>query len=558
MNNNVGIGLFGTFGSNATFEQLFPNTPAYPHSLALNDNIIEIHPGSDLYSISRTIIDNKHYIACCKYTYVHLPLADNATTYLGTAVVLQDAFLEAEYIVSLLQAIHESVISTPSNVIEGTLVARTARDLSTQIPDAFVAAKANAIPLGKTPFAFPLSPNGKSEIIFSSATNEKDNRHQQVVEFFDRAIKHPQSSPNQYLTFDSQTADFAKQSDTAIVTAWSSFAAVEQASQEQVIRTKKEINKPPVPADLPVDGIIVSTSFPAGVHEAATTAYKPAEMEMDEDPYKPFDLWAASTTNETWDASEVQKRIKEYNRLFQYTNSLIAKMAEGPGIDKSAQKQKRIAVGVLIFVVALTVFMLLYRFTGSSNAGAEPDNAPVSSGIATPDDATTTDYNTQDNISDTGSAQSSVFGADTLARGADAPIVSPQVAPSNITSATTLPAVRSVPHNSVTPTPRIYVQAKNLNPTPNSSLNASNFTTGQRSQFTNRTLPEITRMLFEMQPSTIGGVYRGQEVAYAATLLRNNASLFQLRDTEYVCVGDMAGMIIPAYKSPHLPVVAPK
>lgn len=104
---------------------------------------------------------------------------------------------------------------------------------------------------------------------------------------------------------------------------------------------------------------------------------------------------------------------------------------------------------------------------------------------------------------------------------------------------------------------QVYQKARDLRPHPNMEMSQNDIAILKEMGVRNKTLAELTRLLFDNVPSNIGNIYKGQEVEYGAALLNSNRQAFKRYGTEYVCQPD-APLRIPAYKSPRLPAVYPK
>ena len=99
--------------------------------------------------------------------------------------------------------------------------------------------------------------------------------------------------------------------------------------------------------------------------------------------------------------------------------------------------------------------------------------------------------------------------------------------------------------------------AKALNPQANTELDKNEVTVISKAGLRNKSLQEITNMIFQKFPVRVGDVYKHQFDAYAQNLLVANSNAFKKSGNDYICIADII-MHIPAYNSPRATVAFPK
>jgi hypothetical protein len=136
----------------------------------------------------------------------------------------------------------------------------------------------------------------------------------------------------------------------------------------------------------------------------------------------------------------------------------------------------------------------------------------------------------------------------------------PRSAQSALTLSAPAPAEEEAPRHPLMPreTP-IYMKAQVLHPRPNTELTGKDVPMLHQMGIKNKTIAELTRLLFDNSPANIGIIYKGHEDDYGTALLNANKQHFKRYGDNYVCTIEDDGLLrIPAYKSPRLPAVYPK
>jgi hypothetical protein len=645
MNNQIGFGVFGTFGDPYGYQQVFYNGVDFNATLDLDESEIEFYPGTDLYAVRREMVDGVYTICFCVYTYERELNTERFGTFLGSAVVLQDGFTEPEYIYRTLLSFHWGMIGNEANVSNNTLKVLQAKDMVVKEPSEFVAAKANFIPISKTPF-FSSGVNQAKKLMILPDPMSTSDKEQQVIAFFEEALKHFSDCGSMYFSFDRNVHEFAIKEAKVSIMGWDAMQLQKSLSAPAtVVRTKKGITKMAAPSAAthePIQAAVIHTPpapplhIPAEDERFAPPPPPPAKVITDEkgsmylvdddgkddggreddkytddegnyddeygddDRNNPFDLWEETVPANGWTKDEIEYRVKEYNRLFKYTNSLMEHLnvtdeetvkPKKTGSTKKKRTMMLLAVvgGIILVAVLVSVFsddggqekpsdgVAAITITGPVNA---PTEAPAAAKTSPKEKKTTPKTATT-------SKQPAIAKAPTgqPAAAKTAPASQPKPQPTT-TVATTKPApVKPIgPPPAEDPKPAavttntlaavslaavaakqsaakempLYHKAKELHPKPNLELTQNDIPVLRQVNIKDKTLSDLTRVLFESVPSNIGNIYREQELQYAAALLNSNRQAFKKSGNDYVVTAEYHVLHIPAYKSPRLPAVFPK
>jgi hypothetical protein len=622
MINQVGIGVFGTFGEPHGYQQAFYSGVGFNESLDLDDSAIEFYPGAELYAVKRELIGGVYTVCFCTYSYVRELNTERFGTFLGTCVVLRNSYAEADYIYKALRTLHEATIKNVHNVDNGILKPLQVQDIAILEPADFVALNANIIPISKTPFFSAYVDAGRQQLITPSELIA-DDKHSIVTSFFDEALKNYNDTGSLYFSFDENVSEFVSKEGKIAVTVWEDYINRKpQGAEPTVVRTKKGIHKP---AGLAAEASFASSNLSASVDKPTHDAYPEKVSPDNEDPadeaentyeddntyedeydeYKPFDLWEDPIPENGWSKEEVKHRAKEYNRLFKYTNTLIEHMNQ-PGNKKQKQKTKKVTeekpyteptngskrkkriLLLLAIVLLITASIAAYTIiTGKNNK--QTVSTPSPSTVQQPDpfdenaaaDSSLRVGPAQTEDTALSTTPASQVAATTPTKNADeevAPMqpvakVSPQAAavpkqaatvsePQKTATITFTKEEATAPNTGnqtlMTAAAPMYHKSKELRPRPNLEMNQNDVTFLKETGIKNKTPSEITRILFDNVPSNIGNIYRGQEEHFAAAIYNLNKQLFQKSGNDYICTTNDMTLRIPAYKSPRLPVVYPK
>lgn len=601
MNNRIGLGVFGTFGDPLGYQQEFYFDVRFVNSLDLNEFAIEFYPGADLYAVKREIIDGVYTVCFCIYTYARELNTERFGTFIGSCIVLQDSYTDTDYIYQSLNELHKSILNNPNYLKGNTINVATAKEIAVTEPNDFVAARANAIPISKTPFFTPYVDPQKNYLVLPDG-NSTMPQEAQVLQFFEEAQKYHTDTTTLYYSTDSNVIDFVRQEDILSIQDWQTYCSRKQeAPKTAVVRTKKGVHKPAATFD---DATTVAqpeaTYTPASSYtppvestpitepqiDTAHQAYLPKNSDSyltddDDDPYKPFDLWDEPIPETGWNKQETTYRVKEYNRLFRYTNVLLEHIHQPSASDperKTGKKKLIIALLILlVLAIAVAVYVVFFHNkqnnkppnfkSGSQTEKAVKDTAQPRS--AAPKPATTDTPPAPTPEEKTQEPPKAIQKVVPEKSTTSSPPTDKTDKPALITPTSAIESAETgvglyVPGKEV-PSPNVNnnsipgdLKPKTLHPRPNTLLSQNDIPALKEAGIKDKTLTELIKILFESSPQNIGYIYKGQEQQYGALLISNNKIFFKRTATDYICTADQQLLHIPAYNSPRLPAVYPK
>lgn len=375
MNNQIGLGIFGTFGEPHGFQQVFYYGAQFRGSLDLNDNAIEFYPGADLYAVRREIVDGVHSICVCIYSYAQELNTTRMGTFLGSCMVLQDGFTEAEYVYKVLHSMHDDLMSNPDNVEDQVIKVEQGSDIIIREPAEFVAAQANLIPLNRTPFFSAYVDEDKKYLVVPS-WHAFGNSEKEVIDFIDEALKHYSDTGTVYFSFDKNVYEFVRSAGIIPVLEWDDFIDRKaQMQQSTAVRTKKGIQKTFTPeTSQEVDNNDQQSD--AETNTSASTVYYDEDVtEANNDPFKPFILW--EQPEEPWTETEIRYRVNEYNRLFRYTNTLVEHVDEPPPEEDKRGRRRVLVAGTLLLLISGSVAVYYFGVYNPMQGTVKIAGAPV-------------------------------------------------------------------------------------------------------------------------------------------------------------------------------------
>ncbi len=462
MNNKIGLGVFGTFGEPLGYQQVFYFDVSFDTTLDLDESEIEFYPGSELYAVKRELVDDVYKITFCIYSSVRAPGSDRIGTFLGSCIVLEDSYAEADYIYKVLKELHDDVLSNSENVENYSLKAQQALDVLVKEPADFVALQANVIPISKTPFNSSLVDPEKKCFVSPNA-DSTESRDAQLVAFFDEALKHFTDTGTLYFSFDRNVAVFVEDADFLAMNNWEEFTNYKsQGLPPPMVLTKKGIQKFTTPEtdafaqsneSLEIEDAATNFDLDAGnepefhfendSEEDATendfSENNEINSHTEEDPYKPFDIWEEPIPESGLSPEEAKAKQSEYNRLFNYTSKLLDHMNGKTGDranddipndpppefdmppefeSRPNRKKKIITIILIVLILAIVSAYFITSFGGDIFSDSKPattDSTSVvpdenSQGDESYDEVDTTlsdsdaDYPEEENYTDTVSA----------------------------------------------------------------------------------------------------------------------------------------------------------
>ncbi len=622
MNNRVGLGVFGTFGDPNGYQQLFYHGVVFGGSLDLDETKIEFYPGERLYTVKRELRDGVYTVCLCAYTFVRELNTERFGTFLGNCIVLQDGYAEADYVFRALNSLHDNVVCNTQNVENSILVPQQVQEVVLREGEEFLALRANVIPVSKTPFFSSAVTEGKEFFVTPNPLSE-DDRSTQVTHLFEKALKDFTDTETIYFSFDRNVYEFVVKEAKIEVKDWDDYIEYKPA-EAGVVRTKKGIHRGAGMNDAPANHTHPKAPEPEETPAYTTPepgheAYMPPlpktpeerfanSAEEEDDPYRPFDRWDEPIPDNGWPREEVRYRVKEYNRLFTYTNTLLEHMNDATGkkkksgktqaaanetsmpvneygIEYEGERRKRRPIGAMIMLgVVIVMGVAAFFVTRSRKAEKEivkqEELTPAAiqqANVETPDSMINlADSLVADTIfADTVNAEQAPVkqpiakapvGAvpappqPTAATPSPAPTPAPRPAQSALSLSAPEPAEEEAPRHPLMPRgTSTYMMAQGLHPRPNTMLTGKDIPILGQMGIKNKTIAELTRLLFDNSPSNIGIIFKGHADDYGAALLDANKQHFKRYGDNYVCIIEDDGLLrIPAYKSPRLPAVYPK
>ena len=602
MANVLGLGVFGTFGQPHGFQQAFSADVQFVHSLDLNGSEIELFPNTELFVVKKEVVRGVYSVCFCMYSYVREMNANRSTTFLGSCIVLQQVYIDPEKIYKLLRELHDDLVNNAQNVNNNTIQVRQAVNLVVREPAQFQSARFSVRSLDETPFySTKVDPQKKYFV-----QTEHIESASQVITFFDEALKNYNDVESLYFSFNEKVINAVIRKGNLKNIKWDEFVDYKNLMQQGVVRTKKGLKPTPqnfasaVVDNIPAEQILAVTE-PVNT-EPVVAVTEPVEQTVPitepiqaepqiqtepevklpvqadtfiHDPNFPFDGWGEP--NGSWALEEVFTRVHEYNRLLGYAKHLkthnddlleaeqkikdnISKaeqenadvnkwqnqaLGNPPGNNITEEHESEedynekkpfykrqyfllIAFGILLVIFSLFYFIISKRIfrkplPNSYDTTVTTDAQPIDTTKLAAPPSTYQDTNTNNKVDSTVAAQ-------------QAPPDTPKVTPK---------------------TPVIQLNAKPLNPQSNIELIKSEADILSKAGIKNRSLSDITNMIFQKFPVNIGDVYKHQFDNYAKNLLIANKNAFEKKGNDYICITD-ALIHIPAYKSQRVPVAFPK
>ena len=298
MKNLLGLGVFGTFGKPYGFQQYFYFDTIFNQTLDLNTNAIEIFPSTELFSIKREIYNGMNSICISKYSYANEINSNRGGTFIGSCILLNEAYTSSENIYLLLTELHHDLISSEKNIINSILQAKQANQLEVKEPVHFENVKTQLKFLKETEYYATTINQSKKFLIVPTSSEDKPT---QIKTFIENAIQYFNDVDTLYFTFDEKVVRYVNQKGLLKSINWQTFLD----QKDKVIKERSE----------------------AKIGKGAFEKNKQSKNSNSSDGS--FTNWAYN--NQRWDENEVEKRVKEYNRLFEYCSELQNQKTSTPG-----------------------------------------------------------------------------------------------------------------------------------------------------------------------------------------------------------------------------------
>lgn len=304
MKNLLGLGVFGTFGKPYGFQQYFYFDTIFNQTLDLNTNAIEIFPSTELFSIKREIYNGMNSICISKYSYANEINSNRGGTFIGSCILLNEAYTSSENIYLLLTELHHDVISSEKNLINSILQVKQATQLEVKEPVHFENIKTQLKFLKETDYYATTVDQSKKFLIIPTSSEDKPA---QIKTFIENAIQYFNDVDTLYFTFDEEVVRYVNQKGLLKSINWQTFLD----QKDKIIKERTE----------------------AKIFKGAFERNKQSNNSNRSDGS--FTTW--DYNNQRWDENEVEKRVNEYNRLFEYCSELQNQKTNTPRQESSQQ-----------------------------------------------------------------------------------------------------------------------------------------------------------------------------------------------------------------------------
>ena len=294
MKNLLGLGVFGTFGKPYGFQQYFYFDTDFNQTLDLNTNAIEIFPSTELFSIKREIYNGLNSICISKYSYANEINSSRGGTFIGSCILLNEAYTNSENIFSLLTELHNDLISSEKNLINSTLQVQQATQLEVKEPIHFESVK-NQLKLLKETDFYSTSVNQSKKFLIVPKSNE--DKATQIKTFIENSIQYFNDVDTLYFTFDEKVISYVNQKGLLKSINWQTFVD----RKEEVINERAE------------------TKRIEEERKRELERNKNSKNSSNKDGV--FSIWNYRNEKK-WDRNQIKKAIDEYNRLYNHCSKL--------------------------------------------------------------------------------------------------------------------------------------------------------------------------------------------------------------------------------------------
>ena len=298
MKNLLGLGVFGTFGKPYGFQQYFYFDTIFNQTLDLNTNAIEIFPTTELFSIKREIYNGMNSICISKYSYANEINSNRGGTFIGSCILLNEAYTSSENIYLLLTELHHDVISSEKNIINSILQVKQATQLEVKEPVHFENVKTQLKFLKETDYYATTIIEAKKFLIVPTSSEDKPT---QIKTFIENAIQYFNDVDTLYFTFDEKVVRYVNQKGLLKSINWQTF--LDQTDKVIKERSEAKIGK----------GAFERNKQSKNINRSNGS----------------FTTWPLK--KQKWDENEVEIRVNEYNRLFEYCSELQNQKTNAPG-----------------------------------------------------------------------------------------------------------------------------------------------------------------------------------------------------------------------------------
>lgn len=221
MNNPlIGIGVFGTFGKPYGFEQCFYYDVVFNKTLDLNSNAIKIYPHTELFSVKREVRNGMFAICFSIYTYAKELDSNRGGTFIGSSIVLNDAYVVSGDVYKLLRELHDNTICNKKNILDDVIQVNQATQLLVRPLSDLGRVRSKIQNIKSTNFYnFNVNIN-KQIFVFSQ---NKSLIEIQIVDFFENSLKYYTDTDTLYFTIHKEILEYVEEKKLLKVISWEEF-----------------------------------------------------------------------------------------------------------------------------------------------------------------------------------------------------------------------------------------------------------------------------------------------------------------------------------------------
>jgi hypothetical protein len=294
MENIVGLGTFGTFGSPYGFQQIFfYQKTHFTRTLDLNPNAIELNPNSEIFAVYKEFNDGIYSICFCLYTYALEPESGRKGSFIGSCIVFDNCASRGIYIYECLREFHSSIIADPKNLIDNVLQVNQAKDLVVQEPNGYKKILEHIESLKIKPGIV------EQNSFLIAAPNLPDNELKEDVSyFFKKAVESYAHIGTLYFTTNPNVIEYVQSKGLITIVSLEEF--------EEKTNSKKDPAKP--------NSVESTNEQKRQSYAAQSSKYNESQSQVD------YRFWGRPQS--TWDINETKNRVEEHNTLVKYYNRL--------------------------------------------------------------------------------------------------------------------------------------------------------------------------------------------------------------------------------------------
>ncbi|MFZ4523954.1 MAG: hypothetical protein ACOYOE_00005, partial [Chlorobium sp.] len=239
--NSISVGVFGTFGSPNGFQQYFYFDAVFRKSLDLNPNAIQIYSGPELFSIKKDVYNGIYSICCSIYTYAKEKNSSRGGTFIGSCVILQEAYVDSVDIYNLLIELHKDTINNEKNILNSIIQVSEAVKIEVTQPLSFEKVKSRIQHI-ETPDYYSFNINS-NKTLFISGADSHHSQENQIIKFIENSIKHFPDTDTLYFTFNDEIIDYVNKKKLLKIANWGTFISYAQEAVRQREREQEAVRQ---------------------------------------------------------------------------------------------------------------------------------------------------------------------------------------------------------------------------------------------------------------------------------------------------------------------------